>query len=415
MKSSRRAATALAVLVAAVMLLFGSGAPGLSEIAHAILPTPTPTPTPRPRPTIPNLFGTPTPTPSPTPEEEEEEEGEEEEKAEESEDKKKKRKDGDRKRRGKDGRRRGRGPGRGKRGPVDGVFPLPPRIPGAYNTDRLVAIAAQLRAVGWTERAVVERVFPPFIIGGHASWVDTWGAPRFGPGPIVRTHEGQDVFCTYGDPVLAAVPGTVEFAEGGLGGLVARLHTADGSYLYYAHLSGWNTQELASGDPVEPGDVIGYCGTSGNAATTPPHVHFGWYSAGGLVARNPMRILIRWLRDAEMRAQMLVEEVTGARVRNIDRLRLARRFGDSFAPDRSEFEVPGESLWAAGSTPATGAFMVARGALQEALTATLGPGLGSVLPSTTDEVPEVQPAVSMSPALVEVLSAAWPWRYELAD
>lgn len=411
----------MAVVIAAGMFLLGSGAPGLSQMAHAVLPTPTPTPTPRPRPTLPNLLGTPTPTPSPSPEKEEKKPGEkggkDEGRGRDDDRKKKKADERGRKGRDKDGRD-GRGPrGRnGRKGKRGELFPLPPRIPGAYDTYRLVAVAAQLRALGWSEKAVVESVFPPFIIAGYATWIDTWGAPRFGPGPIVRTHEGQDVFCTYGDPVLVAAPGIVEFDEGGLGGMVARVHLEDGSYLYYAHLSGWNTEELASGEAVEAGDVVGYCGTSGNAASTPPHVHFGWYEAGGVVARNPMRPLIDWLRVAEARADRLILEVTGERVRNIDRLRLARRFGDSFAPDRSEFVVPGESLWAAGSTPATGAFVVARGALQEALATSILPTTGateaSPLPGASTDL---APAVSMSPALAELLSAAWPWRQELAD
>jgi hypothetical protein len=48
-------------------------------------------------------------------------------------------------------------------------------------------------------------------------------------------------------------------------------------------------------------------------------------------------------------------------------LTLERRFGDSFAPDLSELSVSGESLWASGSSPATGAFALAEAALQAAL------------------------------------------------
>ena len=99
------------------------------------------------------------------------------------------------------------------------------------------------------------------------------------------------MFCRYGDPVLATERGYVEYEEGGLGGKVARLRRADGSYSYYGHLSAWNTRVAASGDRVGPGDVIGYCGNSGNAIGSPPHVHFGLYGSNGRTM-NPMKDLV---------------------------------------------------------------------------------------------------------------------------
>ncbi|MFN2589036.1 MAG: M23 family metallopeptidase [Actinomycetota bacterium] len=247
----------------------------------------------------------------------------------------------------------------------DEVLPTP-SIPGSFNTERLLAAAARLRSLGLPEEQVASKVFAPFIIGGYATWIDTWGAPRYGPGPIVRTHEGQDVFCDVGTPLLASEAGTIEFDAGGLGGRVARLHRSDGSYWYYAHLSDWNTEDFSSGDRVEAGDVIGYCGNSGNAITTPAHVHFGWYQPNG-EAKNPMRMLVSWLRQAQLRALGLEARTTSKRVKIADRLTFARQFGDAFVPDRSVLEVSGESLWASGSSPATGAFALAEIALQEAL------------------------------------------------
>jgi murein DD-endopeptidase MepM/ murein hydrolase activator NlpD len=183
----------------------------------------------------------------------------------------------------------------------------------------------------------------------------------------VRTHEGQDVFCDYGDPVLAPEAGYVSFSDGGLGGITARVHTPDGAYWYLTHLSDLNTEELAAGDLVEPGTVVGYCGNSGNALTTPPHVHFGWYMPNG-VAKNPMGRLVQWLNEAEDHASLLLAEVQGKRKRQLPTLTLARRFGDAFTPDRSVVGgAAGESLWASGSTPETGAFALAEAALQAAL------------------------------------------------
>lgn len=168
----------------------------------------------------------------------------------------------------------------------------------SYYSDTLVERAEQARARGWNQSQINHEIYAPFIIAGDATWTDTWGAPRSGPAPgQVRTHQGQDVFCTYGDSVLASEAGTLDYDEGGLGGKVARIHRSDGSYWYYAHLSEFSASR-SSGDHVVPGDVIGYCGTSGNAATTPAHVHFGWYSASG-AALDPMNSLVSWLRAAE--------------------------------------------------------------------------------------------------------------------
>lgn len=206
------------------------------------------------------------------------------------------------------------------------------RAPGAFNTDRLVAIAIRLRSLGWSEERVNRRVYAPFIIGGEAAWIDTWGALRHGPEPDeIRSHEGQDVFCEEGTPVLAAELGTIEFGEGGLGGRVVRLYREDGTYWYYAHLSDWNLESFSSGDEVEAGDVIGYCGRTGNAQTTPPHVHFGWYEPDGS-ARDPFATLKSWLEEAEEAAFAELKRAAIGRITQLDRLTTARRFGDLFAP-----------------------------------------------------------------------------------
>src|SRR5690606_10594668 len=52
---------------------------------------------------------------------------------------------------------------------------------------------------------------------------------------------------------------------------------ARGQSLYYAHL---DSQLVADGMWVEPGDTVGLVGNTGNARTTPPHLHFGIYRRG---------------------------------------------------------------------------------------------------------------------------------------
>lgn len=218
------------------------------------------------------------------------------------------------------------------------------RIAGAFSTDGLVAAAARLRALGMPLDEVISEVYAPFIIGGPAAWSDTWGAPRFGPGSLVRTHEGQDVFCRYGDPVLAPEPGVVSYSEGGLGGVTARVHTSTSSYWFLTHLSATNAKEIPAGSAVEVGDVIGFCGNSGNAITTPPHVHFGWYVNGDAV--NPMKSLVKWLQIAERRVLGKVTKVEKEAVRESDARLTQRLFGDAFAPDLSELTAEAEQLLA---------------------------------------------------------------------
>ena len=102
-----------------------------------------------------------------------------------------------------------------------------------------------------------------------------FGAPRDGG---ARDHHGIDIFRPRGTPVVAAVDGTVQRDESERGGRVIWLRDArTGRHLYYAHLSDWAVE---SGTRVSTGDVIGYVGNTGNARTTPPHLHFGVYERG---------------------------------------------------------------------------------------------------------------------------------------
>lgn len=115
--------------------------------------------------------------------------------------------------------------------------------------------------------------------------VNTWGAAR----SEGRTHEGIDIFAPRHTPVLAATHGFV--ARRGwnrLGGRIITVTGPEGYRHYYAHLEEWDLPDV--GDWVEAGQVIGYVGSSGNAAGTPPHLHYGIYSLSG-DAINPFPLL----------------------------------------------------------------------------------------------------------------------------
>jgi murein DD-endopeptidase MepM/ murein hydrolase activator NlpD len=114
---------------------------------------------------------------------------------------------------------------------------------------------------------------------------DTYGAPRSGG----RSHEGIDIFAPRDTPVVSTTEGYVTaVATNRLGGNVVWVMGPGGYRHYYAHLEGWS--DVRDGDWVEPGTVLGFVGNSGNAAPTPPHLHYGVYRpTGGSV--NPYDLL----------------------------------------------------------------------------------------------------------------------------
>lgn len=100
-----------------------------------------------------------------------------------------------------------------------------------------------------------------------------WGAVRDGGR---RSHEGIDIFAPRGTPVVAAVKGRItRTGNRGLGGKQVWLRDSErGNSLYYAHL---DSIIATPGMTVSPGDTLGLVGNTGNARTTPPHLHFGIY------------------------------------------------------------------------------------------------------------------------------------------
>ena len=112
-------------------------------------------------------------------------------------------------------------------------------------------------------------VAPPY------SYVDTYGAPRNEGTIYFHSHEGTDIFAPMGTPLLAVVDGIVEnVGVAPLGGNKLWLRSpGDNWSYYYAHLSGY-PPGIVNGLVVHKGDVIGYLGNTGDARTTPPHLHF---------------------------------------------------------------------------------------------------------------------------------------------
>lgn len=136
---------------------------------------------------------------------------------------------------------------------------------------------------GWNEdTGIYEMMFP---VDGDYEYEDNYGACR--GTNCSRSHEGIDIMADKMTPVVAVAPGTVGLIRDQREGnccLLAIDHD-DGWRTWYIHLNndtpgtddglGWGFADgIARGVRVEAGQVVGYVGDSGNAETTPPHLHF---------------------------------------------------------------------------------------------------------------------------------------------
>ena len=100
---------------------------------------------------------------------------------------------------------------------------------------------------------------------------DTYSAPRSGG----RAHLALDIMARKGTRVLSVDDGTIlRITRNELGGKV--IYIADPArrfVYYYAHLDEWK-YGLAEGQRVRRGQLIGSVGTTGNAPSNAPHLHF---------------------------------------------------------------------------------------------------------------------------------------------
>lgn len=111
-------------------------------------------------------------------------------------------------------------------------------------------------------------------VGAPNAFSDSWGAPRSGG----RSHQGVDMFAAHGTPLYAVEAGTIRTSDNSLGGISLHLTGVSGASYYYAHLS---ERIVVTGDRVEAGQVVGAVGNTGNAISTPPHLHFEYHPGSG--------------------------------------------------------------------------------------------------------------------------------------
>lgn len=96
-------------------------------------------------------------------------------------------------------------------------------------------------------------------------------------------HNGADIGAPYGSPVLAPKSGTVIQAgwNGGYGISVMIKHN-DGIITLFGHMCDRNVSE---GQQVVQGQVIGWCGSTGNSDG--PHIHYTMYKNGATIDPLP--------------------------------------------------------------------------------------------------------------------------------
>ena len=166
----------------------------------------------------------------------------------------------------------------------------------------VVAQAELLRGGRFTARVRVAPTLAfPVERHGDADIGSEFGASREGGR---RSHHGIDIFAKRGTPVLAASPGLVNRVDTtAVGGMVVWMRDDRGNRLYYAHL---DRHYVTEGVRVAAGDTVGFVGNTGNARTTPPHLHFGVYRRGeGPVdpywfVHRPRGVLARLVADTSL-------------------------------------------------------------------------------------------------------------------
>lgn len=101
-------------------------------------------------------------------------------------------------------------------------------------------------------------------------------------GTLVRGHDGVDIHVAIGTPALAPFAGVVvnpaaiwkPWQRARYGNAVAIRSSESTSRGYYAILVHLSRVDVEVGAVVRRGEVVGLTGITGNAAGTPPHLHF---------------------------------------------------------------------------------------------------------------------------------------------
>ena len=151
------------------------------------------------------------------------------------------------------------------------------------------ASAAAAAASNYTSSAATSARGRTCPVRGPHSFRNSWGEPR----PGGRSHHGVDMVAANGTRLVAAESGTVYSPNWHYaGGIGLYLRGLSGDVYYYAHLKSY-AAGIVAGSRVGKGQVIGYVGTTGNAAV--PHLHLGYQPGGGPLT-NPYQLMVKLCR-----------------------------------------------------------------------------------------------------------------------
>lgn len=137
-----------------------------------------------------------------------------------------------------------------------------------------------------------------FPVVGGASFVDTY----YGARANNTVHRATDIFAPKHTPIVSAVDGTVMSVSVPQPsyGYAVEIQDDEGFLYLYLHLNNDNpgtddgaagpmlayAPDIPEGSRVKKGQLIGYLGDSGNAETTPPHLHFEILDSKGTYQYN---------------------------------------------------------------------------------------------------------------------------------
>ena len=154
------------------------------------------------------------------------------------------------------------------------------------NPDDLERIGAEKKRIdaalgSWTDSAPQLDLRLP-VDGPRSS---AFGLRRFFNEQPRRPHSGIDIAATTGTPIRAAAPGRiVETGNFFFNGNTVFIDHGQGLVTMYCHM---DRIDVAAGDTIAPGEVIGAVGSSGRV--TGPHLHWSVSMNGAMV--NPDLLL----------------------------------------------------------------------------------------------------------------------------
>jgi murein DD-endopeptidase MepM/ murein hydrolase activator NlpD len=150
--------------------------------------------------------------------------------------------------------------------PLSPLSPNDPNVSNAPNTPNALSVPAADAVALLRARRLAVPVDGVQRRDLHDSYTDARGE---------RVHEALDILAPRNTAVRAVEDGPVaKLFRSEAGGITLYQYDRSGAFCYYyAHLDHY-ADGLSEGQMLRRGDVLGYVGNTGNAATGPTHLHF---------------------------------------------------------------------------------------------------------------------------------------------